>query len=595
MARKTPPPVPTLSRQIDLTPGDWMRATWRPRQPVLDVPMPAARELTGEAFDLEAALQLAAQRFAGRPSFRVQPYRSREEAHFWFWACTQPEDHVKPKAPPLSEGVYDGHPTLDDLEKRLVGWSRPWNYGDAVLRALEVLLTPGQILHFLRRAPGWTRPRVCLPDAPYPYWPARVMQWFTTNVFPHIADEDIEAVRPLLRDTMRDHPWSTDSGEFSDPTWLLAGFVGLHKELLAVVESWPDNRYVRDHWSDSYHQPWYPVFGLGSAELVATHFRRLRLSLETRDHVRAWLAHTEVSALDYVRDCILANTWKPGVELLTESLTLVKAPEVAQAMLELRLSSRAPLPARVWLDDQTAHAIVGLVPVAAARGELAEEAVEFLREAYRAGHAALIEEQVKQAPSTVTAAVRKLVLKPEKETPPPLDDAAIPTWLRPTLKAAGAKAERLPAWVVSETLPPVVVGDHRLNDVQVRLLLAALKKSPLGAPVPLVAQLLEHADRDSLEAFAWRLCRRWLAEDAPAKEKWALIAVGHLGGDATAAKLAPLLETWQQDGQTARAKIGVESLHAIGTKTARTHLEALAGNKKLKGLQKRAQQLLGTS
>jgi hypothetical protein len=50
------------------------------------------------------------------------------------------------------------------------------------------------------------------------------------------------------------------------------------------------------------------VFGLGSAKLMAQQMRRLKLPLHRREFVRAWLAHTEVAALDYVKDTTLART-----------------------------------------------------------------------------------------------------------------------------------------------------------------------------------------------------------------------------------------------------------------------------------------------
>src|SRR5206468_1207486 len=83
---------------------------------------------------------------------------------------------------------------------------------------------------------------------------------------------------------------------------------------------------------------------------------------------------------------------------IVEMLCLVKAPEAAPHLLELRLSSKAPQPARRWLDEQVGNAVAGLLPVAAGRGKLAEAALDYLREAKRKGFAAFIEAQVKQAP-----------------------------------------------------------------------------------------------------------------------------------------------------------------------------------------------------
>ena len=51
---------------------------------------------------------------------------------------------------------------------------------------------------------------------------------------------------------------------------------------------------------------------------------------------------------------------------------------------------------------------------------------------------------------------------------------------------------------------------------------------------PFWTALKDHADPASLDAFAWRLFEQWLGEGAASKEKWALLAVGQLGGDAAA-------------------------------------------------------------
>src|SRR5262249_13502376 len=152
------PTLPPVTRVIDLLPGDWMRATWRPRQPLVKPP------LVPRPFDLDAALQYLTTISAGPSSrnwgsSRVPQYQSREEAHFWLWAATQPDDRTPAiqTITKLSEDSFHGWPTFDEIEKRLAGWRHLLTLGDAVLRTLEVLLSSDSILHFLLRAPGWPR------------------------------------------------------------------------------------------------------------------------------------------------------------------------------------------------------------------------------------------------------------------------------------------------------------------------------------------------------------------------------------------------------------------------------------------------------
>src|SRR5262245_8739389 len=93
----TAPVMPAVTHTIDLSPGDWMRATWRPRQPLVK---PAFEP---RPFNLDAAFKQLAQisvgQYGGRiwGSSRMPAYRSREEAHFWLWAATQPVEGYQQK------------------------------------------------------------------------------------------------------------------------------------------------------------------------------------------------------------------------------------------------------------------------------------------------------------------------------------------------------------------------------------------------------------------------------------------------------------------------------------------------------------------
>src|SRR5262249_10558584 len=155
-----------------------------------------------------------------------------------------------------------------------------------------------------------------------------------------------------------------------------------------------------------------------------------RLPLKSADQVCAWLAHTELSALDVVRDGILAKTNKAEAELMLAAFSRVKAPEAAPFMLELRLNSRAPALARQWLAEQPGNAVAGLLPVAAGRGKLADAAVEYLRDARRQGLADFIEQQLKGAPAEVADKVSREVLEHAEKVYEPFDDLKTPEWLR---------------------------------------------------------------------------------------------------------------------------------------------------------------------
>ena len=89
--------TPPITHTIDLEPGDWMRATWRPRTPL-------ARPLVGLVpFDPDACRGLLARALGDRThtilwTLADRPW-SRQEAHFWLVALTADHDRVRPPGP----------------------------------------------------------------------------------------------------------------------------------------------------------------------------------------------------------------------------------------------------------------------------------------------------------------------------------------------------------------------------------------------------------------------------------------------------------------------------------------------------------------
>ena len=72
-------------------------------------------------------------------------------------------------------------------------------------------------------------------------------------------------------------------------------------------------------------------------------------------------------------------------------------------------------------------------------------------------------------------------------------------------------------------------------------------------PLEIVRQTCTRA---SLAAFAWGLFQVWLHSGTPASYNWAFTALGLLGDDETARRLAPLVREWPGQSATARAVTG---------------------------------------
>lgn len=378
--------------------------------------------------------------------------------------------------------------------------------------------------------------------------------------------------------------------------YYLAACLGLHEELLVLIQRW-DAEFCKTYFNGpDYAQ--LLVFGLADARLVEAEMRRLHLSLfcyyeypSCAYFITPWLAQTEWHALDLVRDAIVSAMNKDDAASHMEQFTRVKAPEAAPFMLELKLSSKAPQLARQWLDEQVGNGIAGLIPVAAGRGKLATAALDYLREKKQQGHEQLIRACLKTAAPDVADKIRGEVLERIEKVYAPLDDKTTPGALKSALKEAGKLQPIKDAnWVQASKLPPLVVGERRLHDEQVATTLAALQNSAFGKPHALISGLKQHAGHESLDAFAWALFEQWLTEGAPAKQKWAMLALGFFGSDASALKLTPLVRAWPGESQHQRAVLGLECLRAIGTDTALMQLNGIAQKLKFKGLQNKARE-----
>ncbi|HYC89750.1 MAG TPA: DUF4132 domain-containing protein [Thermoanaerobaculia bacterium] len=263
----------------------------------------------------------------------------------------------------------------------------------------------------------------------------------------------------------------------------------------------------------------------------------------------------------------------PGkrLELLIPFRSPVAAPLVADALARLK-SARAV--ARRWLLLHPETAAIGLIPPAAgARGAARDAAASALRFLTANGHEETVMSTAARYGAEAAAAVREaldfdpLLLYPLRlpKLPPFWHQGA---FTRPLLRGNGAA---LPASAM-ETLATM------------------LAFSSLGEPYAGLAEVKEACKPASLGAFAWDLFSAWLVAGAPSKESWAFNAVGLLGDDACARRLAPLIREWPGEAAHARAVAGLDVLAAIGSDVALMHLNGIAQKVKFKGLQEKARE-----
>jgi hypothetical protein len=582
------PPCPSapLECSLELEPLDWFWATWRRREPLVR-PAPSP-------FDKAEALRRL-RSIVNAPHSWNWPWHKAglsvsltlEEAHFWLTAMTLATQRDDARGIPktLETQNFTGEITLEETEAMLRA-SR-WTTREIAI-PLANLFSPAEIVARMQSVEQFVR-----NNASHAWGVAAELRGLAVGLgeylLPYLTVEEARTLRDQLRPALKPANWPASHLEMPPLAFSLAARLGMHAELRALVESWPDDRYSAQAWLDHYQHPQEMVFGLGDPAQVQHHMRRLRLRLSLPTYIRAWLAHTEYGALDYVRDTILAMTNREEAEKLLAELGRAKAPETAVVMLDLVLNSRAPRAARAWLEANPGHAVAGLLPLAAGRGRLSEAAVDFLRSLRHRGAEPLLRAAVEAQPPEVAGALREILLEVPEERVPAFDDATTPDWLRQAV--AGLSLLSL-EWTNVPDLPPVLVGDRRLNAGQTAALLTALAKSSPTKPHPLVTAVKAHADRASLDTFAWKLFQRWLGDGAPSKEKWALVAVGLLGSDPAALKLAPLVRAWPGESQHQRAVLGLECLRAIGTDTALMQINGIAQKVAFKGLKARAMECM---
>lgn len=259
---------------------------------------------------------------------------------------------------------------------------------------------------------------------------------------------------------------------------------------------------------------------------------------------------------------------------LAIALPVDSARLVPTAMHALRNLKKAKAPAIAWLGAHASTAITTALPLAFGRaGAVRDDARFALRWLAADGHgdearriAATYGEAVSQALQALLDADPLLVLPSRMPKLPAFFVAA--SFRRPELRDSGAAL-------------PVGAVEH---------IGSMLAISKLGAPYAGLALVREACTPESLAEFAWDLYEAWAAAGNPSKDGWAFVALGLLGNDETARRLAPKIREWPGEGGHQRAVTGLDLLAAIGSDVALMHLNGIASKVKFKALQDRAKE-----
>jgi hypothetical protein len=314
------------------------------------------------------------------------------------------------------------------------------------------------------------------------------------------------------------------------------------------------------------------VFGFGPEELV----RPLLADWEPNEF---WYVEDgfKVVAARFELD-VLPSALKAAGSHPTSVATVLlpfRDPRVARLMGDwlARLKAMRSV-AREWLQRHGLDAVPLLVPDAlgkpgaARRG--AEAALRFLAAAH--GSAQVVAAAADYGPQVQEAITAILSVDPA--------EAALPV--------------RLPVlgdWAEPESLPQIPVragGALPAESVKSLIMLLALSRS--GEPLPGVDQAKEACDPAGLARWAWALFLQWRAAGMPAKDSWALHALGLFGDDDTARLLTPVIRAWPGEGAHHRAVEGLDVLAAIGSDAALLSLHGISQRVPFKALKTRAQE-----
>ena len=561
------------------------RATWRTLAPI---ELPKVKPFDRAACEKKLAkLKLSRYGYdADWESLKLPLAMSKEEAHYWYEVMTAFEPRI------------DGAELLDRTKNcKITGEVPLEEIRDFIERngrtttapifklLLVHLLTAKELATLFANAKGHSTSGGAKETT-------LNQEGFRKFVYPNLSESDLAQFKEALRSKVIKKNWPGQELYVSPVQFHVAAILGMHEELRKVVDSWPDDAYsAADEWADHYHRPQQVIFGLGSSELVIRHMKRLKLRLRNSGHIRAWLAHTEFEELDYVADSICQEGNKDDAAKLMTTFCAVKSPKMAGPMLRCSLESKAPAKALAWLNENVEFAIIGLIPLAAGLSKYAEPAAERLQSYVRQGLEGQVRECLNPFDESTKQLVDERVFNAAGMNTEPFTDKNTPQWLKEASEAVSKKA-KLPKWINPGELPPVVVGDNTLSPAQTMALFAEMKATPLGEKSSFAIALKKHANREALSKFAWKLFEHWQTVGAPSKDKWAFLALGHLGDDTSVLKLTPLVRSWPGQALHARAVQGLQIMRAIGTDTALQELSGIAAKLKFKGLKKQANRLM---
>lgn len=548
-------------------------ATWRTPRPL---PAPAPFDLDAALVRLGTLVKGTRDRELPWGRVGVTPVLGEDAARFWYAAMRLVDTHgVKTAKKLLGESIppFDAeeHATLVNA---FAAFDTPEAvYATVPLQGLDALVT------WFAAPP---EPRNRYQVAKRPLLAPGLLPWVPELTPTQRTRLEARATQAVSQA----QPPFSDRYHVPDGGWFLAAVLSQSAAIAPLFAALPDRHFGMDDWHDHYNRPFSLLLGVGDPERFVHTFRRLRIPLRRRWQARALLANTGVAGLELVLDAVRTAGNRVEAEAIASALLPVSRPEIAPAMLRLVFESRAATVGRHWLRTHPDVAAEGLAPLLGSHLPIADDARAFLRQHARNGGRPALQALADRLEGAAGGHLARQVLDHGRDRVTMTEDTA-PDWLTAGI-ASFPKKERPPTWLTPRELPQLLVDGKPLSDALTRQVLRALRASTFPTRHDLVSEIRTHADPDSRDAFAWGCFTAWMAEGAPSKERWALDTLGHLGGDRSASRLAPMVRVWPGQSQHKRATAGIDALAGIGTDNALMRINGISQKLKFKALKEYA-------
>jgi len=552
---------------IQLSKNDLRWAHWRN--------IPSEKKPKSAPFDIQVAIEKIKQ-VKAKPrkklslqSLNINLSMSKQEAHFWLEVFIIDGSHWDVTGYQIiaeldeTESAYHGNLTLADI-RTMLGTVQSYYLSYGILVPVYVLLSPTD---FVQIVPEFFHLR---------YQSDTLAELFRLNILPYITTEE----RDIYRSAIKPHIKKTNQAMIA-----FGGLIGgCDEELCRYLDflSPPDNpTYHYIHNAADF----YAVFGLSDPEKVMHYIRTLQLVLYPRNHMLAWLAHTELQGLDWLAYSVQQRTSKKDKKTAFNIFKKLECVEAVPHVLELWQDPQLAGEALSWLvknPDMTAEA---LTPIALSDAPHAQLAQQYLRRMVSMGQTEILEGMLTTLDADAQERFTSNILEFYDNDVPEFGDDDTPQWLTDAIAGQSKKISAAVKWVDILALPSLTIEGKRLNAEQVQRLLMALKDNH----APMLNGVREHVSQQERDDFMWALYESWESNGAPSKGKWTFDSLGKLGGDTIVLKLIPLLKKWPGESKHRRASDGIKVLQEIGTDTALMQINNLAQKIRYKSLKRTAQ------